>query len=638
MRAPVRSHSVAPAPRLGVSPALRLPVSPSLRFSVSPSLRLSVSPSLLLPVSPSLLLRILALTLTLALLVAARPARAFNFTGVAWPDGTVTMRLQLGPTPALSDGAADWADVAESALAEWNTQLARTRFASTRGTGATPTVTNRTNDVVFASTIYGQAFDSRTLAVTLGDFDDDTLAPRELDVIFNSNRTWNSYRGAVRSGVVDFRRVALHEFGHVLGLDHPDEAEPFQNVGAIMESAISSTESLRADDIAGVKALYDQTPGRTVAVGQPLVLGLTTASTISWTYNWFFRPAGSHLMEPFRLPSGPSYTLGAAQLADAGTYVITATSPAGTFLSNTVIVATTPVPLSPAARLANLSTRGVVGTGGDIMIAGFVIGGTEPKTMLVRAAGPALAGFGVAGALADPVLTLRNSANVVVAANDNWETSANLAALSAASARLGAFAFPAGSRDAAVLVTLPPGSYTAAINGAGDTTGNALVEVYDADSGAISASRRLVNLATRGPVRTGDDVLIAGLVVSGPGPRTYLIRAVGPTLARAPFNFAIRSVLIDPFLQLYRGNTLLRENDDLDAPYGGIVTLRAAGDQVGAFRLLERRIPPRESGLSTNTGLDSVMLVTLEPGSYTAKVSGFEGATGVALIEVYELP
>ncbi len=602
MRAPLSRPSFSPAPRRPFCAALRRPFSPS-HF---------------LPV------------LALVLLLSARPAGAFNFTGVAWPDGTVNLRLQLGATPTLFDGAADWADVAESALAEWNGHLARTRLTSSRGSGSNPTVTNRTNDVFFSGTIYGEAFDSRTLAVTLGDFDDDTFAPRELDVIFNSNRTWNSYRGAVRSGVVDFRRVALHEFGHVLGLDHPDEATPPQNLSAIMESTAGNTESLRADDIAGAKALYDQTPTRTLAVGQPLVLGLTTAASVTWTYNWFFRPAGSHLIEPFRLASGASYTIGAAQLADAGTYVITATSPAGTFLANTVIVATTPVATAPAARLANLSTRGVVGTGGDVMIAGFVIGGTEPKTMLVRAAGPALAGFGVAGALVDPLLTLRNSANVVVATNDNWETAANLPALSAESARLGAFAFRAGSRDAALLVTLPPGSYTATVSGVGDTTGNALVEAYDADSGAVPATRRLVNIATRGPVRTGDDVLIAGLVVSGPGPRTYLIRAVGPTLINPPFSLA--NALIDPFLQLYRGSTLLRENDDLDAPYGGIAALRAAGDRVGAFRLLEERIR------SIRSGLDSVMLVTLEPGSYTAKVSGFEGATGVALIEIYEMP
>jgi hypothetical protein len=151
----------------------------------------------------------------------------------------------------------------------------------------------------------------------------------------------------------------------------------------------------------------------------------------------------------------------------------------------------------------------------------------------------------------------------------------------------------------------------------------ALVEVYDADPGvASSRTQRLVNIATRGQVRSGDDVLIAGLVVSGPGPRTYLIRAVGATLANAPFN--LTGALSDPFLQIYQDEILLRENDDWNAPLSAQPALRDAAAAAGAFALQSRR--------------DSAMIVTLHPGSYTAKVSGFQGATGVGLVEIYELP
>jgi hypothetical protein len=150
-----------------------------------------------------------------------------------------------------------------------------------------------------------------------------------------------------------------------------------------------------------------------------------------------------------------------------------------------------------------------------------------------------------------------------------------------------------------------------------------LVEAYDADANAtLSRSRKLVNIATRGPVNSGDNVLIAGLVVSGPGPRTYLIRAVGPTLANAPFNVA--GALNDPFLQIYQGETLLHENDDWDSPSSAQQALRDAAAKVGAFALQVRR--------------DSAMIITLRPGSYTAKVSGFQGATGVGLVEIYEMP
>jgi hypothetical protein len=131
-----------------------------------------------------------------------------------------------------------------------------------------------------------------------------------------------------------------------------------------------------------------------------------------------------------------------------------------------------------------------------------------------------------------------------------------------------------------------------------------------------------VNIATRGQVSSGENVLIAGLVVTGPGPRTYLIRAVGPTLARAPFN--VSGALDDPFLQIHQGETLLRENDDWDAPFSAQPALREAADKVGAFELQVRR--------------DAAMIITLQPGSYTAKVTGFQGATGVSLVEVYELP
>ena len=609
--------------------ALRL-LAPGRRLS-APLARLSaLSSSLSAPLARALLPALSAFTLALTLL--PNPARAFNFTGVVWPDGTIPMHLQLDATPSgLLDGATDWADIAESALNDWNAHLARAKFTVVRNSTATRARGNRTNNVFFSSTIYGTAFDSRTLAVTLGSSSTTTLAPTERDVIFNTARTWNSYRGALRGGITEFRRVALHEFGHVLGLDHPDEAEPAQNVAAVMDSIVSSVETLRADDIAGARALYDQTATHRPLVGTPFTLAVSPAGTGPFTYTWHFRPTGTALVEEFRLPSSGSYTIGSVELSDAGTYVATATAPSGAFFSQTAVVEPVAVATDSRTRLANLSTRGHVGIGGEVMIVGFNVSGPSAKTLLIRAAGPALGDLGVGTPLPDPLLTLNNAAGTAIGANDNWDASVDAAALSAASARLGAFAFKPGSRDSALLVTLPPGSYTAVVSGIAATVGNALIEVYDADpDAATSGSRRLVNLSTRGTVGTGDDALIAGLVVAGPAPRTFLIRAVGPTLTRAPFNLS--GALLDPFLQLFRDQTLLRENDDLDAPLTGVPALRAAGDRVGAFRLLESRITALRSGL------DSVMLVTLAPGAYTAKVTGFEGATGIALIEIYEMP
>lgn len=591
--------------------------------------------------------RLVLLALAAAALgVAAQPLRAFVLLGPTWPDGNIVMHLQLGtPGSPLSDGAADWGAVAESALNEWNTSLTRVKFTAVRNSNATISRTNRINNVTFASTIYGQAFGTRVLAVTIGDIDDDTLGPTERDVIFNSNLTWDSYRGGLRGNTTEFRRVALHEFGHVLGLDHPDETETIsprprapQLVTALMRSSISGgVETLRDDDTAGARALYGAFPdaalaqSRTLATaGGAFTISVNPTGVGPFSYFWYFRPAGALFAEPFLLPDTASYTIGGVQPADAGTYTATATSTStGAFFSTTATLDVTPVATSPDTVLANLSTRGFVGTGSDVLIAGLVIGGTGQKRVFIRAVGPALAGFGVTGALADPVLTVINTGTgATIATNDNWSETAAAAAIEAAAARRGAFPFAAGSRDAALLLELPPGNYTATVSGAGAATGVALIEAYDDDPDPATArSRRFINIATRGRVNGGENDLIAGLNVSGPGPRTYLIRAIGPTLLRPPFN--LTGALRDPFLQIFRGTTLLRENDDIDGPFHLQRSLVDASARVGAFRMVEFR---------NESGLDSAMLVTLPPGSYTAKVSGFEGLTGVALVEIYEVP
>ncbi|MSU50227.1 MAG: matrixin family metalloprotease [Opitutus sp.] len=566
----------------------------------------------------------LALSLVGALFTAG-PAHAFNLFGTSLPNGNTVMNLQLGPTTTpLADGAADWAAVAESALNEWNGQMGRSKFTVVRDSTEAVGANNRVNNVIFRPDVFGTQWSARELAVTL-------VRNTDRDVVINSNLAWDSYRGPQRTGTFDFRRVALHEFGHVLSLGHPDEAVPFQSVSAIMTSTAGNVESLRTDDINGVKFLYDVTPARTVPVTGSFTLAAPVSGPGPFTYTWYFRSAGGTRAEFFRLATGPSYTIGSTQTADAGTYAVMARNSVGAIFSDVATLSLTAVATAPDTTLANISTRGVVGTGSGVLIAGLVIGGTSPKNVLIRAAGPALADFGVAGALADPTLTLFNAQNQTVAQNDNWETGGNAAPIAAAATRLGAFQFKVGSRDSAVLAILPPGNYTAIVSGVGDTTGIALVEAYDADPDPATArTRRLVNIATRGQVNTGENVLIAGLVVTGPGPRTFLIRAIGLTLARAPFNLS--GVLLDPFLQIYRGETLLRENDDWDSSISEMSTLRTTSAQVGAFAMVETRTnnPP--------SGLDAAIIVTLQPGSYTAKVSGFEGATGLALVEIYELP
>jgi hypothetical protein len=131
-------------------------------------------------------------------------------------------------------------------------------------------------------------------------------------------------------------------------------------------------------------------------------------------------------------------------------------------------------------ELINISTRALVASGSSVEIAGIVISGTQSAKLLIRAVGPALTQFGVTGVLAQPVLNVVNSSGVTVASNTGWSTNSNAAAIASETAAVGAFALPTGSADCAVLVTLPPGAYTAVVSGVGGSAGVALVEAYQA--------------------------------------------------------------------------------------------------------------------------------------------------------------
>ena len=277
-------------------------------------------------------------------------------------------------------------------------------------------------------------------------------------------------------------------------------------------------------------------------------------------------------------------------------------------------------PDGATARLSNLSIRTDAGLGDATLIVGFFVGGAGTaggRAILLRGAGPTLAAFGVTDALADPEIELLRDGRRV-AINDNW---GGTEALATAFASAGAFPFAApGSRDAALLLPeVAPGAYSVIVRGAGGVAGIALAEIYDTSPPRVPATEdaRFINLSARATVGTGDHLLIAGFVVTGTGSKRVLLRAVGPTLG----SFGVDGALRNPQLAVFRDGRAIATNDD----WGGHPALVAAFAQVGAFAL-----PPASA--------DAALLLTLNPATYTTQVSGAGGTTGIALVEVYEVP
>jgi hypothetical protein len=267
----------------------------------------------------------------------------------------------------------------------------------------------------------------------------------------------------------------------------------------------------------------------------------------------------------------------------------------------------------------NLSARSLAGTGSNTLIVGFAVSGPGPKSLLIRGIGPALAAFGVAGALGDPVLQFFSGSGTANAQNDNWgDSPATAVSIAATAQSAGAFALAPGSKDAVLLTAPTAGSYTAQLSGVDGTSGVALVEIYDA---AKTASAKLTNVSARSVAGNGASVLIVGFAISGDLPKAILVRGAGPALTA----FGVTGALADPQLQLFSSNsTLLAQNDNWgDSPAAAEIATLA--QKVGAFAL------PANSK-------DAALLVTLPPGTYTAQVSGVDNTTGIALVELYEAP
>jgi hypothetical protein len=280
--------------------------------------------------------------------------------------------------------------------------------------------------------------------------------------------------------------------------------------------------------------------------------------------------------------------------------------------STTVLPATTPTPtptVTPSATPAqaqNLSTRMNVLTGANVAIGGFIITGSAPKHLLLRAIGPSLTQVGVANALADPVMSLQGS-SIATITNDNWQDDPVQAA-----AIIATGIPPSNNLESAIDVTVLPGAYTAIVSGKNNTTGVGLVEVYDL-SQAVPA--KLANISTRAFVGTGSDIVIAGFILGGnSGSDRVIARGIGPSLTP----LGVANALANPTLELRDSN--------------GAVVLANNDWQDNAAQAAELTA----AGLAPTNPLESGLAATLSPGLYTALLAGLNNGTGVGLVEVYD--
>ncbi len=357
--------------------------------------------------------------------------------------------------------------------------------------------------------------------------------------------------------------------------------------------------------------LSSEQAATTIRAGEAFTVAVTAFGNAPFSYQW--------LKDGVALPQATtaSIQIPVTTVADGGVYSVLVSNAFGTTASRGVtLTVSAPVleipiviipPARPEAFLSNLSVRSYLPSAGAVLNVGFVIQSDGPKPLVLRAIGPTLSLFGVPDAVADPRLEVFDGGSVQTAENGDWR-----AGDAEQFARLGAFALPPGSADAALVVDLPPGPGTAHAWATGG--GVVLVEIYDP---AAATRSKIVNLSARALVGPGEQLMIGGFSVSGTGSKRLLIRAMGPQLGA----FGVENPLADPELVLHgSGGAQLAANDNWHPE------IAWSFDAAGAAAL------PAGSR-------DAAVVVTLTAGdTYTVIVRSANGATGEALLEIYELP
>ncbi len=278
-------------------------------------------------------------------------------------------------------------------------------------------------------------------------------------------------------------------------------------------------------------------------------------------------------------------------------------------------------PPTPISELGNISTRAFVQTGDNVVIGGFIVQGSQPKRVIIRAIGPDLSRYGVPNPLFNPTLELHDATGALIASNDNWQHTiiGGIITGNQVAEIIGSGYAPGDGRESAIIADLQAGNYTAIVRGVNSLIGVALVEVYDLSPGNGSI---LANISSRALVQTDDNVMIGGFIVRGTLSKRVIIRAIGPSLSQ----YGVPNTLPDPTLELHDSSgALIAFNDDWQHTIiGGIIT---------SGQVLEIQ----NSGYAPSDPRESAIIANLPPGNYTAIVRSRNIIIGVALVEVYDL-
>lgn len=546
----------------------------------------------------------------------------------AWPDGVVHIELQLGsPDRVLIDGTTSWNVLALDVLRTWNASMQRTKLVGISDSEAPQGEDNGFNNVFFSDEVYGDEFGD-ALGITLTWVSNGQYR-QESDIIMNSTYEWDSYRGALSQTPEDFRRVFLHEVGHLVGLGHPDE--DLQVVDALMNSVVSDNDELQADDLAGVRLNYDSNGwqgglgdiddhGGLFATATPVSIGQVVMGRINaWDFD-FFRIEVAAESAMLVSTSGETDTYGSVYDAKGRLLAYNDDSGGGLNFSTIVVL--------PNGGTYYVLVEGVFGdTTGNYTL--NIAINDDPTNGDKAGDLPRLAAeLGLNNTQAQAIdysgdvdyfrLELTQPGRLTVFSTGEQDL---LAAVFDDNDEIEAIDDDAGEGLNFLIRTgiLQPGSYLLQVSTliSGDIGDYGLVTEFEVIDGPTSMGARLANLSVLTSAGGEAGPLIMGFVTTV-GSKSLLIRAVGPGL----LDFDITDFLPDPKFTLFDSAPMELESNDDWVTAENVFQLVEVSADLGAFEL--------------GNALDSALVTTRDAGAYTVKVEDTEGRAGKVLVETYD--